>query len=408
MIRRTAMNEESAVGANGGAKPSRLAVVDGLRGYALFGLFLVHVTGYFELYNARPVPSLVQDSVLWLFLGKSFTLLAICFGFSFFIMMDGARRRGQPFALRFAWRLALLFAIGWLHALIYRGDIIVVLATAGFVLIPFEFVRSTRVLLTLAIFLLLQPFLILRIVAGHFGAGWALADPLFYNDGGAMGPSLFGSFGDLIQANLVAGKVSKWSFYIETGRIVQILGLYLIGLVLGRERFFAEPERFRRLRLWALIIAVVVIFPLAYARHLTCCHRNGPLYWTDVMLSGWIDVAGMAISLLVFVQLWLWGSGRILDKLVPAGRMTLTLYIGQSLVFVPVYYGFGLHLWDRITQVESLLLGLISFALQLAFATWWFRYFLYGPLEWLWRAATKLSFDVPFRRRADSLKASAT
>ena len=73
-----------------GTKPSRLAIVDGLRGYALFGLFLVHMTGYFELYNARPVPSMVQDTVLWLFLGKSFSLLAICFGFSFFIMMDGA------------------------------------------------------------------------------------------------------------------------------------------------------------------------------------------------------------------------------------------------------------------------------------------------------------------------------
>ena len=98
-----------------GTKSSRLEIVDGLRGYALFGLFLVHMTGYFELYNARPVPSLVQDTVLWLFLGKSFSLLAICFGFSFFIMMDGARRRGQPFAGRFAWRLAILFVIGLLH-----------------------------------------------------------------------------------------------------------------------------------------------------------------------------------------------------------------------------------------------------------------------------------------------------
>jgi len=125
------------------------------------------------------------------------------------------------------------------------------------------------------------------------------------------------------------------------------------------------------------------------------------------MVSGWIDLAGMAISLLVFIQLWLWGADRLLRYLVPPGRMTLTLYIGQSLVFVPVYYGFGLHLWDRITQPESLMLGLVAFAAQLAFATLWFRRFHYGPLEWLWRVATKLSFDVPFRRREESLKASA-
>ena len=26
----------------------------------------------------------------------------------------------------------------------------------------------------------------------------------------------------------------------------------------------------------------------------------------------------------------------------------------------------------------------------------WFRRFHYGPLEWLWRAATRTSLDVPF------------
>jgi len=379
--------------------------VDGLRGYALFGLFLVHITGYFELYNARPVPSLVQDTVLWLFLGKSFSLLAICFGFSFFVMMDGAQRRGQPFAGRFAWRLAILFVLGLLHSLIYRGDIIAVLAIAGFILIPFDRIRSNRVLLVIAIFLLLQPFLIFRILAGLAGYDWAWAEPLFYDDGGAMRPSLFGTFGELLQANIVAGKFSKWAFYIETGRIVEILGLYLIGLVLGRVRFFAAPERFTRWRWLGLVVAIMLIVPLSYLRPLACCHSRGPVYWTDVMVSGWIDLAGMAISLLLFVQFWLWGADRLLRYLVAPGRMTLTLYIGQSLIFVPVYYGFGLHLWDRITQPEALILGLAAFAAQLIFATYWFRNFHYGPLEWLWRAATKLSLDVPFRRRQEPLKA---
>jgi uncharacterized protein len=125
------------------------------------------------------------------------------------------------------------------------------------------------------------------------------------------------------------------------------------------------------------------------------------------MVSGWIDLAGMAISMLLFVQLWLWSADRLLRYLIAPGRMTLTLYIGQSLVFVPVYYGFGLHLWDRITQPEALILGLAAFAAQLIYATYWFRHFHYGPLEWLWRAATKLSLDVPFRRREESLKTAA-
>lgn len=387
---------------------SRLTMVDGLRGYALIGLFLVHMTGYFELYNARPDPSWVQDTTRILFQGKSFSLMALCFGFSFSIMMESARRRGESFAWRFAWRLTVLLAIGWLHALLYRGEIIVVLAVAGLFLIPFDRIRSTKVLMAVAIGLLLQPFVLVRIAAGLMGFEWASADPLFYRDGGAMRPSLSGDLSALVHANIVAGKVAKWSYFIETGRIFQVFGLFLIGLVLGRENFFRYPERFARVRRWGLIAAVLLVLPLGWLGDQACCHRRGPLYFTQILFDGYRDLAGTAICFFLFVQLWLLGCDRFLKWLVPCGRMTLTLYIGQSLVFVPIFYGFGLHLWDRITQEGSLALGLLASAVQIGFATIWFRYFAYGPLEWVWRAATKVSLDVPFRRRPDALKPAAT
>jgi uncharacterized membrane protein YeiB len=78
------------------------------------------------------------DWVFALFAGKTFSLLALCFGFSFWVMMERAARRGSDFSLRFAWRLALLAGIGWLHGLVYRGDIIVVLALARFAYGPPE------------------------------------------------------------------------------------------------------------------------------------------------------------------------------------------------------------------------------------------------------------------------------
>ena len=164
-------------GSANGPSSSRLTMVDGLRGYALMGLFLVHMTGYFELYNARPVPSWVQETTRFLFQGKSFSLMALCFGFSFFMIMDGAKRRGQPFALRFVWRMIVLLGIGWLHALVYRGEIIVVLAVTGLLLIPFDRIRSTKALAAVAVFLLLQPLLLIRILAGWAGHDWAWAPP---------------------------------------------------------------------------------------------------------------------------------------------------------------------------------------------------------------------------------------
>ena len=79
--------------------------------------------------------------------------------------------------------------------------------------------------------------------------------------------------------------------------------------------------------------------------------------------------------------------------------MTLTLYVGQSLVFVPIFYGFGLGWHDSISEAQALGLGILAFVLQIVLARLWFRHFHYGPLEWLWRAATWLKADIPFRRR---------
>jgi uncharacterized protein len=386
--------------------PARLTIVDGLRGYALFGLFLVHMAEMFELYWANPVPSRVHDVVFTFFSGKSFSLLALCFGFSFFIMMEGGRRRGQPFAARFAWRLTVLLALGWLHAALYRGDIIVVLALAGYVLIPFDYIRSARLLAVLGGLLLAQPFLLVRIVASYQGAPWALADPLYYADQ-AMDASIHGGFWDVIHANIVAGQVGKWSYYVETGRLLQVFGLFLIGLAIGRSGFFADVGRFRRGRTLTLALALIAIPFLQVAKADTDGQPRGPLLWEHLLVSGWLDLCIMAVSLLVFIRLWEVGFDRLLGHLVPAGRMTLTLYIGQSILFVPFFYGFGLHFFDRLSQIQCLALGMIAFAVQLGFAHWWFRHFLNGPLEWLWRVATKLSFDVPFRRTAIATKRAA-
>jgi uncharacterized protein len=385
-------------GPNGAS--SRLAVVDGLRGYALMGLFLVHMLEYFELYWSDPVSNPVTRAVFALFMGKTFSLLALCFGFSFFVMMDGAARRGRPFAGRFAWRLTLLALIGVLHGLVYRGDIIVVLALAGFVLIPFDNVKSNRALLAVATLCFLQPYLLLWIAMGSAGASWALSKPHFTSDP-AMAVYLSGDIGQVFRANLWDGQVNKWWFFIETGRCVQVLGLFLVGLVLGRMGFFANPGRFGRGRLIALVGVVLFAGASYVLKGKTGGHDSGPPFWANMLFGGWFDLSCMAASVLIFVQLWRAGGERVLSALVPVGRMTLTLYVAQSLVFIPLFYPLGLGLYARMTPALALGIGLVAVAAQLLLAAAWFKAFHYGPLEWLWRCGTRLSLDIPFRRRAD-------
>ena len=140
----------------------RIDMVDALRGFALLGLFLVHCVERFELYWLDPRPDGWFDAVFAVFAGKAFAMFALLFGFSFATIMGNERARGGDFTARFAWRLALLFAIGTLHALVYRGDILQVLALIGLLMIPFDKVRSDKVLLVLAALLFLELPLLLR------------------------------------------------------------------------------------------------------------------------------------------------------------------------------------------------------------------------------------------------------
>ena len=78
--------------------------------------------------------------------------------------------------------------------------------------------------------------------------------------------------------------------------------------------------------------------------------------------------------------------------------MTLSLYVFQSLLLVPFFYGFGVGAYAFIGQLFSATLGIVLWCLQVRFAHWWFTRHHYGPLEWVWRSATWLRTDIPFRR----------
>ena len=382
----------------------RIDGVDALRGFALMGLFLVHASEYFELYWLDPPKhNLVHDIVFGLFAGKSFAMFAMMFGFSFFIIMDRSSRRGVDFSVRFFWRLTLLFVFGFFDALVYAGEVLQVLALCGLVLVPVNRL-SWRWLLPLAGFCLLGPQLIWIYWRANTDLAFNVA-PLHWKYP-ALEVFAHGDVMQLLATNLWQGPLTKWQFYWETGRIFEILGLFLCGLMLGRIGFFQEPERFARPRRLAFAIALGVLLGLQALTPWieTAFPADKPHFlagWArDTLVHDvWQPLAGMTLWVTGFVELYQWAKPRaVLRLLAPAGRMTLTLYVSQGVIGIPLFYGCGLGLYATIGQPRALLLGAAVFAAQVVWAHWWFKRFLYGPLEWLWRAGTFGSLAVPFRR----------
>lgn len=396
------------------SQPSaRMTVIDALRGFALFGLFIVHTLEHFDFCvypegDPAWLASLnlwIHDVVFFLFAGKAYAIFSMMFGLSFFIQMDRQARRGIDFTGRFGWRLLILLALGYIHGLFYCGDVLTVFALCGFVLLLL-FRLPTKILLILSGLCMLQlPFLV------QFAH--AVADPSYAPEPSRMIPLFIGgaavygsgSLADVMHYNMWPGQLAKWLFYIDFGRLWQIAALFIWGMLLGRTRFFENYLNYlplcRRI-LWACLAC----FLLLRGAMLLLPGAEFSAAAEEIAvntLTSYANIAQTGVMVAVFILLYARVSLRpALERLAPLGKMSLTCYVSQSVIGTMVFYAWGFGMYAHWGIAASFAYGLIFFALQMALAPIWLRLFQYGPLEWLWRCLTFTNFAIPIRKRKEA------
>ena len=117
-----------------------------------------------------------------------------------------------------------------------------------------------------------------------------------------------------------------------------------------------------------------------------------------------------ALSLGYAATIVLMSQGRrwrtIVAPLAPAGRMALTVYLTQTLVFTTIFYGYALDLarWTGAAAVSGLAAAI--FSAQILACGWWLRRYRFGPAEWGWRAMTYLHLPQ-MRARPSSIEEGA-
>ena len=127
---------------------TRIDVADALRGIAVAGIILYHSVEHFDIFTKEPIvytlpcDDLVGKVLAWLLSGKMYGIFAMLFGLSFFIMNDNQQQKGKCFSGRFAWRMCLLFMFGLVNVAFYDGDILMLYAVYGLLLIPISFLPS--------------------------------------------------------------------------------------------------------------------------------------------------------------------------------------------------------------------------------------------------------------------------
>ncbi len=93
-----------------------------------------------------------------------------------------------------------------------------------------------------------------------------------------------------------------------------------------------------------------------------------------------------AAGLVLLAQRQQWK--RRLTPLAAVGRMALSNYLLQLVLFAVALPAYGLGLYGRIGPALGVAFTLLVFGVQILWSVWWIRRFRFGPAEWLWRALT--------------------
>jgi uncharacterized protein len=162
---------------------------------------------------------------------------------------------------------------------------------------------------------------------------------------------------------------------------------FCLGLLAARHQFLAEPhnrgEQFRRAAIWGLGLGL----PLQFA---TTWFILGPGRAVGEQADG-LSGAASVLGILVAPVLTVGYIGAIavisvrapalLRAVVPAGRTSLTVYLGESVLLTIAFSAWGLGLFGQLGAAAVTLLAIFSWTILVLAMTLWLRRFSQGPLE---------------------------
>ncbi len=407
----------------------RITVIDALRGFALFGVIITHMLQRFGIFSGvrpgEPNFPILDEAVQWFFqnviMGRFINIFAFLFGLSFFIQMDRASKKGIDFRGRFLWRLVLLFVIGMIGTCFTYLDILPIYALFGVVLVFLFPLKNWMLMIIVALLLLGTPriFIVGVDKISNKPTTEVIQSIPQQPDRGRSRPAASANenrekptFFQTAKQNVTRGTMSKFNYQFGvSGRGYVTLALFIVGLVVGRIRFFEEVHIKRKrnvvLFLVFLISTLLIDFTIGLLSkepvNLFMLMRQGdniPPVALIVTALNDINLVLLSGALAMgFVSLYqIKDVKKYLDTITPYGRMGLTNYEMQGIIgaFLFSAWGFG-AIFGTLGATELFILGVIIYILQAIFSKYWMKNFLYGPLEWIWRSGTYLKWQ-PFKR----------
>lgn len=385
------------------SKKPRIEVVDSLRGFAIMGILLLHSVEHFNFYlfpknETQPdwLNSLDQgvwDTLFFLFGGKGYAIFALLFGFTFSLMFLKQKAKGNDFGPRFLWRMLLLACFAFVNGMFFPGEVLLLYSIISLVLF---FVRnlSDKILLWVAVFLLSQPIEWIRYFHYLLDSNYVVPSfNLSHHWQMLKEGQLHESLWELIKSNTWFGHKAGLLWALNVGRLVQSGGVFVFGFWLGNKKLFSPSKNsiaFWRKALLISVCSFVVLFLMQV---------NFDVFSTEKavrksVLNAVVMYKNLAFTIvLVAGYILLFQKEKIkmvLNELSYCGRMSLTAYVGQSIVGGFIFYNYGLGLGPHLKHTLSFVVGILLFLIQYFLCKYCIQKYEQGPLEKLWHKLTWL------------------
>jgi uncharacterized protein len=382
----------------------RIAFFDVLRGVALFGILIVNVFSFGADATAWTDP---LDRTVWtlkhtLFESKFWALYSLLFGMGFYLQsLSPSYTVGR--AVR---RLLVLMVLGCLHGLLFEGDILMLYAELGLLLLVLN--RLPNYWLVCAGVVLSLSFPLGHLFGGDRGDEWPPEDRdeaiEWLEDDLAHSPLSIGYFADVLdyhRENIPELFWADWQ-YPDSGLLVLaffLCGVYFMRVGWSRLQTLSMPSCFRMAAscwLAGLLLMGVERYLAATMGYQVFGKSTASALW---VLFG--DMVYLGATLLLtgawFVSVWCWTrSDRFIalrTRVASAGRVSLSAYLSQTLIFTTVFYGYGLGKAFQWGPFAVCSFAVMVYLAQLVVCHWWCQRFRLGPMEWLWRSLTNLRWE---------------
>lgn len=364
----------------------RIASIDALRGFALFGIILANVPFSREAAVVGEWNSVLDFFYNQFIAHKFMAVFSMLFGFGFYIQFNRFQKRaaGSSFNQYFIVRMLLLFLIGCLHAyLVWFGDILRAYALGGILLLMVRKWPVRRLLWLAAFFAVLLAGIMFILIDGF---GWqTYSYPESFYDKHPMTESY-------LRYLYINYRIDPWVNFVSNMPlpIFYAFGNMLIGFSLGKMGFFTDAKVRKKWSRYLIPLGLFIGLPLNFIFYLVMSGSitlDISLAWLPFVLS-----AGLLLQALFYIavftrlyQMRAWG--KLLSVFNPIGRMALTNYILQSVFYLTVIY----HclnpngLYGTISRAQTYGVVLLFFLLQTGISVLWLKHFKQGPLERLWK-----------------------